>query len=391
MNEDFNPNDVKSWQLIVHNAAKIPQNDPRYPEAQRWSRLAIHNIASLEHGSNVADQREARDMGPGVAAAMGLARGMSMGASDLFTPYTNTESQQAASDVTNDQHKTAHLVGEVAGAAVPFVAGAGLARAGMMVPGAATGLGARTAIGTAQGFGLSRGGVSDRIPGAILGGALAAGAPYIPKVAGAVMRPVRGLTRIVNALSKVGDEASSAGRSGRWANQALEGERPYLAETDANLMEQRAIEGDTRAVTEINRRGEQAREVLARPRATPGKPISEGPPGSSAHVGETSTPSPMESVTPGTRGRVQRSPSAETIARRNAMLGIKVKGQSVPAVPLPDAKIQEVRQILSAEPNPASQLRLRTILADHGEFARRLIAMKVSHGDAAAGWSEIVK
>jgi hypothetical protein len=194
-----------------------PQRDPLLDaaDALEAGRLTHEQLRSLwgapDSPQQQAAHREDIDLGPLRAAGLGAARGASFGLGDLAQRLTLNPTEQATVHATTGEHPHATFAGTMAGAALPFVLSGGQEAAFLpqaLAGGAKTlpalgAVGTRTAIGAAQGAGLTSGDLPTRAVGAALGAGTAAAAPYLARGAGAVatrLPIVGGLARRVGGM-----------------------------------------------------------------------------------------------------------------------------------------------------------------------------------------------
>jgi len=377
--DDFDPNSTHDWIGVLHKAAKALHDNPKDAEALEWVNRAKQNIDDLQQVQNRRDVLESQDIGKGGAFALGAARGMSFGLSDVAQKLALSPEEQQSVSTTASEHPGYTKAGTIAGAAIPFLAGSPLG---------ANAIGARTAIGAAQGFGLTRGNVMDRSQNALLG---AIAARYGPEVLGAAGRGVKGvLGRFLGGEIGKGLPAPVAAAEGL----AAEPGRPFALTSNAELqqamrgMEQELSTGEVSpgasstdaqlAIRDFQAgkiSGEDLRTALdvaggRTPEAPLARPISAGPPGSATpRLGETPLQPPANvpdaegmvdrdlAATQETMARVQPPKSKATYAYRQAIVD-RARG-ATPEVPAetPDLEGMSVPELMKAKITARGPLR----------------------------------
>lgn len=201
------PSTLTDWITVLHNAAQVPQDSPRYTEAQQVMQNALINVQSLGQEASQQDILQAGQLAPGklgsaLAGVVGFGRGASLG---LVKPPTVDIGGQAT-DVIGLAHPTATTVGDIAGGAAlatvaaPLVAGLSPTAAGATLFG---GLGAaRGAIDPAL--------TGDRKIDAALGGLTGlVGGAIVGKIGGKLAPAVTQVGR--NIMKLIGARAEQAG------------------------------------------------------------------------------------------------------------------------------------------------------------------------------------
>lgn len=220
------------------------------PKAKRRDPL-LEAADAIEHGQLTHDylrglwgpealaaaHQQDVEEGPLAAVGLGMARGASFGLGDLAQRLLLTDAERKSVAATTAQHPHLTTAGTVAGAALPFLLTGGAAgpeEAGILGGTRATlpGLGAaatRTAIGAAQGVGLTPGSLQDRAVGGVVGGL---GARYAPAIAGAAGKVAGRLPLVGGIFRTAGGAVPIVARSA--APAAAEGLLPSgITETAA--------------------------------------------------------------------------------------------------------------------------------------------------------------
>src|SRR5512135_1249922 len=78
------PSTLTDWITVLHNAAQVPQDSPRYTEAQQVMQNALINVQSLGQEASQQDILQAGQLAPGklgsaLAGVVGFGRGASLG------------------------------------------------------------------------------------------------------------------------------------------------------------------------------------------------------------------------------------------------------------------------------------------------------------------------
>lgn len=188
------PQSLKDWITVLHNASQVPQGSQRYDEAQQVAQDAMAQISHLNQTASEADVKEAGQLLPGVAGsiaagAVGFGRGASLG---LVKP----PSVPGVGDVISQAHPTATTVGDIAGGttlagvASPLVAGMSPVLGGAVLAG---------------GYGAARGAIDpqltgDRLVDSAIGGL---GGAVLGAVGGKVSQKI--IAPILGNIGRVGN------------------------------------------------------------------------------------------------------------------------------------------------------------------------------------------
>src|SRR6266576_3926619 len=177
------------WTNVIHNAAKVTPDSPRYAEARAVSRIAIDNLDNLMHKKSAAETPKPIVPSARLGTAMNAFQGLTLGFGDealgglagLGTLLTGGGLQTAANRVQQTQEGFRDQISnfraadpvlaigsDIAGTAfnpLNKVLGPLTAGLGPVAQGAVYG----TAIGGVRGLGEGTGSVRERLPGAGLG------------------------------------------------------------------------------------------------------------------------------------------------------------------------------------------------------------------------------
>lgn len=179
------------WTNVIHNAAKVTPDSPRYAEARQVSQIALDNLDTLMHKKSAAETPAPVIPQARLGAAMNAFQGLTLGFGDealgglsgLGTLLTGGGLQQAANRVQQTQEGFREQISnfraadpvlaigsDIAGTAInPLnrVLGPLTKGLGPVAQGAVYG----TTIGGARGLGEGTGSIGERLPGAGLGAA----------------------------------------------------------------------------------------------------------------------------------------------------------------------------------------------------------------------------
>lgn len=180
------------WTRVIHNAAKVAPDHPRYAEARQVVQLALDNLGALHERQNAADTPPTPMPSKLGGMAMNAFQGLTLGGGDealgglagLGTLLTGGGAAQAANRVQQTQegfrdqrgaffgqHPGLAIGSDIVGTAVnplnkvlgPLTAGLGPVARGAVIG---------TTLGAARGFGEGTGSAKDRVPSAVQGAVL---------------------------------------------------------------------------------------------------------------------------------------------------------------------------------------------------------------------------
>jgi hypothetical protein len=180
------------WTAVIHNAAKVTPDSPRYSEARQVAQMAIENLGALMDRKNAADQPAPVTPSKPLGAAMGAFQGLTSGLGDealgglagLATLLTGGGNQQATNRIQQTQagfreqssnfrgaHPAIAIGSDLYGTAFnPLNKALGPLTEGLgpVAKGAVYGV----TLGGARGFGEGTGTPKERVPSAALGAAI---------------------------------------------------------------------------------------------------------------------------------------------------------------------------------------------------------------------------
>lgn len=180
------------WTRVIHNAAKVTPDHPRYGEARQVVQLALENLDALHQRQSAAETPTTPMPSKLGGMAMNAFQGLTLGGGDealgglsgLATLLTGGSSEQAANRVQQTQegfrdqrgaffgeHPALAIGSDIAGSVAnplnkvlgPLTEGLGPVARGAVIG---------TTLGAARGFGEGTGSAKDRVPSAVTGAAL---------------------------------------------------------------------------------------------------------------------------------------------------------------------------------------------------------------------------